>query len=88
MSGANIFMIYAGSDEKKVTLSPRLGYGNFQPEASNSSQAVLLSGSGISDGKMTANVRCKQCFHNQVQRSPSLCGWQAQIVFLGCMPSE
>ena len=59
MSGANIFMIYADQGGKNVTLSSRLGYGNFQPKTSSSAQAVLLSGSGITGGKMIANVRCE-----------------------------
>lgn len=41
-----------------LTSERRLGTGNREPGVDDSSQATLLSGSGISDGKMTANVRC------------------------------
>ena len=58
MSGANIFVVYADSTGSNVTLSPRLGQGNRQPQADNSAQVSLLDGSGIANGKMTANVRC------------------------------
>lgn len=58
MAGANIFVIYANADGTNVTLSPRDGRGHFQPEFNNGIQAALLEGSGIADGRMTANVRC------------------------------
>ena len=61
MKGANIFMIY--SDENgNVTLSPRLGEGNFMPNYNSAAQVSLLGGSGITNGTMTANVRCV-CLH-------------------------
>ena len=59
MAGANIFVIYAAADGKNVTLSPRSGQGHKQPEANQQAQVSLLDGSGISNGVMTANVRCK-----------------------------
>ena len=59
MSGSNIFVIYANSAGNNVTLSPRAGKGQFEPEFDSSIQATLLSGSGISNGVMTANVKCK-----------------------------
>ena len=58
MSGANIFVVYADSTGSNVTLSPRLGKGHVQPSADNTAQVSLLDGSGIADGKMTANIRC------------------------------
>lgn len=61
MAGANIFIIYADESGTNVTLSPRLGKGNREPDADDSGQATLLSGSGIANGKMTANVRCSKC---------------------------
>ena len=60
MAGSNIFIIYADTSAN-VTLSPRLGKGNFEPDADDSGQATLLGGSGVSGGKMTANVRCSKC---------------------------
>ncbi|MCJ1409984.1 hypothetical protein MMC19_004069 [Ptychographa xylographoides] len=62
MAGANIFIIYANQDGNNVTLSPRLGAGNYQPSYDqNSAQASLLDGTGIANGVMTANVRCANC---------------------------
>ena len=58
MAGANIFIVYADADGQNVTLSPRLGKGTFQPLYDNQTQAVLLAGSGITNGTMTANIRC------------------------------
>ena len=58
MSGSNIFIIYADASGSNVTLSPRLGQGNFQPEYDSTTQVSLLSGSGIANNQMTANVRC------------------------------
>lgn len=58
MSGSNIFIVYADASGSNVTLSPRLGHGNFQPDYDGSTQLSLLGGSGIANGQMTANVRC------------------------------
>jgi len=58
MTGSNIFIIYADSSGKNVTLSPRLGKGNFQPQMDTDAKVTLLDGSGIANGVMTANVRC------------------------------
>ncbi|MCJ1415252.1 hypothetical protein MMC32_001584 [Xylographa parallela] len=57
MKGANIFIIYANSDGQNITLSPRLGAGNFQPDYNSAAQVSLLEGSGIANGLMTANIR-------------------------------
>ncbi|KAI6716341.1 hypothetical protein B2J93_6475 [Marssonina coronariae] len=62
MSGSNIFMVYANAAGDNVTLSQRLGVGEREPTTSgNNSQLTLLSGSGIANGVMTANVRCSDC---------------------------
>ena len=61
MSGSQIFIIYANAAGTNVTLSPRLGIGHQQPSAETSSQATLLSGSGIANGNMTANILCHNC---------------------------
>lgn len=58
MAGANIFIIYADSTGKNVTLSPRLGKGNVEPDFDGAAQVALLDGTGIEGGTMTANVRC------------------------------
>lgn len=59
MTGANIFMIYANAAGNNVTLSPRYGSGNRQPQSDTTAEVTLLGGSGISNGVMTANIRCK-----------------------------
>lgn len=63
MTGANIFIIYADSSGKNVTLSPRLGKGNFQPQMDTDAKVTLLDGTGIANGVMTANVRCTSFYH-------------------------
>lgn len=62
MSGANIFVIYTSSDGKNVTLSPRTASGYNQPSFNSGAQVTLLEGSGVSNGMMTANVKCRQTF--------------------------
>jgi len=59
MAGSNIFMIYADSAGTNVTLSPRKGVGEVMPLEDMTAQVTLLGGSGISNGVMTANVKCK-----------------------------
>lgn len=59
MTGANIFMVYADSTGTNVTLSPRLGTGNQLPNSDTTADVTLLDGSGIQNGVMTANVKCK-----------------------------
>lgn len=61
MSGANIFVIYTSSDGKNVTLSPRTASGYNQPSFNSGAQVTLLEGSGVSNGMMTANVKCSNC---------------------------
>lgn len=58
MAGANIFVVYT-SGNGNVTLSPRLGTGHFMPEFNRDAQVTLLEGSGVSGGKIIANVRCE-----------------------------
>jgi hypothetical protein len=59
MAGSNIFVIYADAAGGNVTLSSRLGTGESQPQSSTSAEVTLLDGSGIMNGMMTANVKCK-----------------------------
>ncbi|KAK5731924.1 hypothetical protein LTR17_010999 [Elasticomyces elasticus] len=61
MSGSNIFIMYLSGDGNNVTVSPRLGTGNRQPQYNANAQITLLEGSGVQDGVMTANVRCSSC---------------------------
>ncbi|KAF7907710.1 uncharacterized protein EAF01_005296 [Botrytis porri] len=61
MRGANIFVMYADSTGNNVTLSPRLGVGNVEPNSDTSAQVTLLDGSGIINGQMIAKFRCSNC---------------------------
>lgn len=60
MSNANVFIIYTNGNGN-VTLSPRHSSGETMPIYDSSIDAELLSGSGVQDGVMTANVRCGNC---------------------------
>lgn len=59
MAGANIFMIYSNAAGTNVTLSPRSGIGEKPPVTDSMAAVTLLEGSGISNGTMKANVKCK-----------------------------
>lgn len=61
MAGSNIFVVYTDSTGQNVTVSPRLGTGNVQPQHNTAAQISVLEGSGVSNGVMTANVRCSNC---------------------------
>ncbi|EAW20227.1 cytochrome and DOMON domain-containing protein [Aspergillus fischeri NRRL 181] len=60
MAGSNMFVMYAAS-ANNVTLSHRSGRGRFSPSYNPDAQIELLDGTGISNGYMTANVRCNNC---------------------------
>ncbi|KAL6707287.1 hypothetical protein ACN47E_004275 [Coniothyrium glycines] len=60
MTNANVFVIYTDGNGN-VTLSPRHSTGRTQPQYDSSIDAELLSGSGVQNGVMTANVRCGNC---------------------------
>ncbi|KAF1958449.1 CBD9-like protein [Byssothecium circinans] len=60
MSGANIFVVYTAGNGN-VTLSPRLGTGQTMPTFNSNARVTLLEGSGVSGGKMVANVKCSSC---------------------------
>lgn len=61
MTGSNIFVIYTSGNGNNVTLSPRLASGYTEPSFNSDAQVTLLEGSGVSGGRMTANVRCSNC---------------------------
>ena len=61
MAGSNIFVVYTSADATNVTVSPRLGTGNNMPRHDTSAQISVLEGSGVSNGVMTANIRCGNC---------------------------
>lgn len=61
MAGSNIFVVYSSADGKNVTLSPRTASGHTQPRFNSAARAILLGGSGITNGTMVANIRCSNC---------------------------
>jgi hypothetical protein len=61
MAGANIFVLYSSASGSNVTVSPRLGLGEFEPNFNPAAKITLLAGSGIINGMMIANVRCSSC---------------------------
>jgi hypothetical protein len=59
MSGSNMFLVYTSSGGRNVTLSPRTASGHNMPSYNDAAQVTLLEGSGVANGIMTANVKCK-----------------------------
>jgi hypothetical protein len=62
MAGAHVFMVYADASGTNVTVSPRLATGHFMPQPDPTTKFAVLDGTGIKDGMMTANIRCKSSF--------------------------
>lgn len=60
MAGSNMLIVYSSSSSN-ITLSPRISEGHSEPQLNREADVTLLEGSGISDGVMTANVRCDSC---------------------------
>ncbi|KAJ5798627.1 cellobiose dehydrogenase [Penicillium pulvis] len=61
MQGANIFIVYASADGNNVTVSPRAGVEHVEPLYNSQARLSVLDGSGISNGIITANIRCESC---------------------------
>jgi len=61
MENSLIFMIYADSTGKNVTISPRLSYGHVEPSYTSDISVTALSGTGIYNGNMTFNGMCSNC---------------------------
>ncbi|KAJ4348955.1 hypothetical protein N0V95_005003 [Ascochyta clinopodiicola] len=61
MAGSNIFVVYTSADGNNVTLSPRSASGYAMPTLNSNTKVELLEGSGVSNGVMTANVKCSNC---------------------------
>jgi hypothetical protein len=59
MDGANMFVVYTSEGGSNVTLSPRSASGHGMPTSNGDAQVELLEGSGVTNGVMTANVKCK-----------------------------
>ncbi|PQE32835.1 integral membrane protein [Rutstroemia sp. NJR-2017a WRK4] len=60
MKGSLMFMMYADSSNKNITLSPRTVSGHVEPSHANI-KVELQPGTGIYNNTMTANVRCFNC---------------------------
>lgn len=60
MTNANMFIMYSDGSGN-VTLSPRFSRGEVQPRYNRDLNVELLSGSGVENGVMTANLRCGNC---------------------------
>ncbi|KAF4584081.1 iron reductase domain protein [Ophiocordyceps camponoti-floridani] len=60
MKGALFLIIYRNKHRDNVTLSPRLAYGNYEPQHYPDMQYDVLPGSGIDGDHMVLNARCTQ----------------------------
>ncbi|KAF7935339.1 uncharacterized protein EAE97_008246 [Botrytis byssoidea] len=76
MSGSTIFVMYADGTGN-VTLSPRKGTGQVEPKYDSSISVELLSGSGIVDGNMVANVLCTSCSSKLSSTTSTSSNWIA-----------
>jgi len=54
-------MAYSDSSGNNITLSPRLVYGEVEPEYTSSISVSVLPGSGIANETMTVNAMCSRC---------------------------
>jgi hypothetical protein len=61
MKDTLMFIIYADSTGKNVTVSPRLSYDNTEPSYTTNVTYAVGPGSEISNGSMTASVLCHNC---------------------------
>lgn len=61
MDDTLMFLVYSDPTGKNITLSPRLSYGHVEPSYTSNLTIHVLSGSGISNNKMTANAMCQNC---------------------------
>ncbi|EED17189.1 integral membrane protein [Talaromyces stipitatus ATCC 10500] len=59
MQGSHIFVVYGSGNN--VTVSPRLGGPHVEPLYYSQARFSVLNGSGISNGVITANIRCDSC---------------------------
>lgn len=80
MQGANIFVVYSSADGQNITASPRLGVEHVEPLLNPQARLSVLDGSGISNGVMTANIRCDSCIawpggHEDLSSSSSPWVW-------------
>ncbi|PHH60094.1 hypothetical protein CDD81_2138 [Ophiocordyceps australis] len=67
MRNADMLVMYAAS-ATNITLSTRRGTGLVMPQHVARADVELLPGSGIANGRMRANVRCRGCRSAKLQR--------------------
>lgn len=61
MDDTLMFILYADSTDKNITLSPRRSSGNVEPAYTKDVEVHVLAESGIFNGIMKANAMCKNC---------------------------
>jgi len=61
MQNSLVIMVYSSADGNNVTVSPRYSGGHQEPTYTSNVTIDVLTGSGISNGTMTANGRCSNC---------------------------
>jgi hypothetical protein len=59
MSGSTMLIMYASGNGQNVTVSGRKTSGHTAPSYSKDVQLTLMDGTGVSNGIMTANIRCE-----------------------------
>jgi hypothetical protein len=72
MAGSNMFLVYTSANGNNVTLSPRTASGYVPPDLNSEAQVTLLEGSGVANGIMTANVKCKSTSRYGAPRTLSI----------------
>lgn len=60
MKGALFLMIYRNERGDNVTFSPRVAYGNYEPQLYPDAKVEVLSGTGVVDGYMVFNAKCSE----------------------------
>ncbi len=61
MENSLMFMMYADTTGKNVTISPRLSSGHVEPSYISSLSIMAKAGTGIANGNMTFNGMCINC---------------------------
>ncbi|KOS20305.1 hypothetical protein ESCO_006133 [Escovopsis weberi] len=60
MSGALFLMLYQNEAGTNVTFSPRLAYGNYEPQFYPDLEVDVLDGTGIVDNDLVFHARCRK----------------------------
>ncbi|KAL4956628.1 hypothetical protein BDW69DRAFT_181405 [Aspergillus filifer] len=61
MADANMFLVYASSNQNNVTVSPRTAPGHIPPTYNPATKIAVLPGSGIDATDLTAAIECFTC---------------------------